>query len=59
MNLTDENFDKEINSTDKFVLVDFFATWCEPCSLLAPVLEKVVEEFKDRVLLIKANVLRT
>jgi len=54
-NLTDENFDKEINATDKFVLVDFFATWCEPCSILAPTLEKVAKGFEDKVVLMKAN----
>ncbi|MDP3883258.1 MAG: thioredoxin [Candidatus Staskawiczbacteria bacterium] len=53
--LTDENFEKEITSTEKLVLVDFFATWCEPCHMLAPVLEKVAEELKDRLVLLKAN----
>ena len=55
-NITDENFDKEISSTDKFVLVDFFATWCGPCQVLGPILERVTEQFKDKVVLIKANV---
>jgi|SRR3989344_1338657 len=54
--LTDENFNKELNATDKLVLVDFFATWCEPCSMLAPILEKVSEDMKDEVILLKANV---
>jgi len=53
--LTDENFEKEITKTEKPVLVDFFATWCEPCSILAPILEKVAEEFKDKIILLKAN----
>lgn len=56
MNITDDNFDKEISSTDKFVLVDFFATWCEPCTVLGPIIEKVAEQFKDKVILVKANV---
>jgi thioredoxin len=55
MKLTDENFDKEVDSQSKLVLVDFFATWCEPCSMLAPILEKVVGEFKDKIILMKAN----
>lgn len=55
-NITDESFDKEINSTDKLVLVDFFATWCEPCTILGPILEKVAEGFKKEIVLIKANV---
>ena len=55
-NLTDVNFDKEINSTNKIILVDFFATWCEPCSILAPILEKVAEHFKGKIILMKANI---
>jgi thioredoxin len=54
--LTDENFEKEINSADKPVLVDFFATWCEPCTILAPILEKLAEHFKEKIVLVKANI---
>jgi len=54
--VTDENFDNELNATDKFVLVDFFATWCGPCQVLGPIIERVAEELKDKVVLIKANV---
>jgi len=54
--LTDENFEKETTSTDKFVLVDFFATWCGPCSVLGPILEKLSEHFKDTVVFTKADV---
>ena len=53
--LTDENFEKETLNSDKMVLVDFFATWCEPCTMLAPILEKVAEKLKDKVVLKKAN----
>ena len=53
--LTDENFESEITKLEKPVLVDFFATWCEPCSVLAPILEKIAEEFKDKIVLLKAN----
>lgn len=55
INLTDATFEKEINASNKLVLVDFFATWCGPCSVLGPILEKVVEGFKDKVVLMKAN----
>ncbi len=54
-NITDENFEKEINVPNKFVLVDFFADWCGPCQVLGPILEKVAEQFKDELILIKAN----
>lgn len=56
MELTDKNFEKEINSTDKFVLVDFFAVWCEPCSVLAPILEKAVKRFEEKTILMKVNI---
>lgn len=54
--LTDENFEAEMKKSEKPVLVDFFAVWCEPCNMLGPVLEKVAEELKDRVILKKVNV---
>jgi thioredoxin len=54
--LTDENFEKEIQKTEKLSLVDFYATWCEPCSMLAPVLEKIEKEFEEKIVLLKANV---
>lgn len=54
--LKDENFEQEINAVkDKLVLVDFFATWCEPCSVLAPVLENLAEYFKDKIVFMKAD----
>ena len=56
MNLTDKNFEKEIVAVaDKLVLVDFFAVWCEPCSILAPILEKAAEHFKEKIVFMKAN----
>lgn len=54
--LTDENFEKEIQSIDKPVLVDFFATWCEPCNILAPILEKVAEDLNEKIVLVKADI---
>ncbi len=54
--LTDVNFDKEVSAYDKPVVVDFFATWCGPCTVLGPVLEKTVESFGGKVVLLKADV---
>lgn len=39
--LTNKNFEKEVLQSDKAILVDFFATWCGPCQMLGPVLEKI------------------
>ena len=53
---TDEKFEKEIKATDKLILVDFFATWCGPCQVLGPILEKLSEEFKGKIVFMKADV---
>lgn len=54
--VTNENFDQEIIKSDKKVIADFFATWCGPCQMLAPVLGEIAEEYKDKVKVCKINV---
>ncbi len=55
-NITKGDFSKEVISSDKTVLVDFYATWCGPCKALAPVLEKIAENHPDDVKVFKVNV---
>lgn len=56
VNLNKENFENEVKNSDKLVIVDFWATWCGPCQMLAPVLEKIAEEKKNTVKVCKVNV---
>lgn len=45
--LTSENFEEEVIKSDKPVLVDFWATWCGPCRMIAPIVEQIAEENAD------------
>ena len=56
INITNENFESEVLKADKPVLVDFWAEWCGPCKMIAPILEQVAEEYKDRLTLVKLDV---
>lgn len=46
---TDENFEAEVLKSDIPVLVDFYADWCGPCKMMAPVVEKLAEELQGKV----------
>lgn len=47
---------KDVISGDRPVLVDFFATWCQPCKMMHPILEQVKEVLGDRIRIIKVDV---
>lgn len=53
---TTANFETEVLASEKPVLVDFWATWCMPCRMLAPTVEEVADETEDRAVVGKVNV---
>lgn len=53
--ITDTNFDKEVLKSKKLVLVDFWAAWCGPCKMVAPVIDEIADEYKDAVKVVKVN----
>ncbi len=54
--ITAANFEEEVLKSDKPVLVDFWAPWCGPCRMLAPIVEEIAEEYADSVKVGKVNV---
>lgn len=56
MHVTDQNFQEEVMKSDKPVLVDFYATWCGPCKMLAPIIEELAPKYEGKVKIVKLDV---
>lgn len=55
-NVTDDSFESEVLGSDKPVLVDYWAEWCGPCKMIAPVLEEVADEYAEQLEVAKLNI---
>jgi thioredoxin 1 len=55
INVTDAAFEKTVLQSEVPVIVDFWAPWCGPCKMVAPILDKLAQEYGDKVLIAKVN----
>ena len=56
VNTTDAQFEEEVLNADSLVLVDYWAPWCGPCKMIAPILDDLAGEYEGKVKIVKVNV---
>jgi len=52
----DENFEADVLNADKAVLLDFWAEWCAPCKMIAPLLDEAADQYADKLKIAKINI---
>jgi thioredoxin 1 len=56
MTVTDDSFEQEVLKSDKPVMVDFWAEWCGPCKMIAPIVDEIAQEYEGRLKVAKVDV---
>ena len=56
VHISDESFEEEVLQSEQPVLIDYWAEWCGPCKMIAPVLDEIANEYSDRLKVVKLNI---
>jgi len=56
LEVDDRNFDETVINSEKPVIVDFWAEWCSPCRMIAPIMEEIAQEYSGKVVVAKCDV---
>ena len=56
VHISDESFEEEVLQSERPVLIDYWAEWCGPCKIIAPVLDEIATEYFDRLKVVKLNI---